>query len=93
MALSSNAGPATYGLVAPTAADLRTAVLRVFGDDGEQIWGALLTGLGSASRTVDDLITAMCASENRLLALCGRSQHIRLASHRQLAPSSSVRPG
>ena len=73
----------TYGLTAPTVQDVYTAVLQTFGEDAAPVWEQLSRAADDG--TVEQLIAAMSASPNRLVAMLGRSQQTRLASYRCLS--------
>lgn len=82
-------GRVAYGLARPTLQSIRAALLFVF-DGDERIWTSLLAEAGRADGSVDRddvrrVIDVMCGSGDRIVAVCGRAQRIRLVSYDRLA--------
>ena len=72
------------GLAEPTIAALRGAVVTVLGADGPGAWDNLRREAGRTA-TVEHMIEVMCASADRVVVMCGRSQRIRLACYQRLS--------
>lgn len=78
---------AAYGMSAPTLGSLRAAVLTSF---DEPTWSGLLAAAGvtgghTDAEAVERVVTTMCAHPDRLLALHGRSQRVRLCAYAHVA--------
>lgn len=90
MTISTPPHAATYGLTPPTLDDVRAAVLRTF---DEPTWDRLLhtAGItagdpgGDPGEVVQWVVAVMCADTDRLLALHGRSQRVRLRAYAHVA--------
>lgn len=72
----------SYGLTAPTVEDVHESILHILGEDAAVVWEHL--GREAPNGSVEQLITVMLASSDRLIALLGRSQQIRLACYHRL---------
>jgi hypothetical protein len=83
-------GAAVYGLTKPTVSDVRGTLRTVYRRGDERAWTRLLERAGikrpdDDPAAVERLIKAACASDDRVLALCGRAQHLRLTAYERLA--------
>ena len=84
-----NSPGGAYGLAQPQLADVRASLTKVFGERVDPIWVRLLSTAGLTGTETDlDSLTrlgqAMLASDQPVVALCGRGLVIRLASFAHL---------
>lgn len=82
---------ASYGLARPTLDDARTAVHRVHGADGPQVWDRLLQAAGSTGTepgSLDQILPVM-ASADPATRLCATALRIRAVSHDHLVAAHS----
>lgn len=82
-------GNAVYGMTRPTAADLRGSIANVYRHATGGIWTKLVADAGVADvnhpAAAERLINAARDSDDSVLALCGRAQHIRAVTHHHLS--------
>jgi hypothetical protein len=84
---------AAYGLGRPTVVDARASIERVYRTDADRVWNEL-TGTVVGSRpvalSVEEIVTAMAASTDDVVRLCGQSLSIRLRSYAHLAATHDI---
>jgi hypothetical protein len=78
---------APYGLARPTLDDARTAVHRVHGADGPQVWQRLLhaAGMDGTEPGALDRLLPLMASADPVTRLCATALRIRSVSHEHLS--------
>jgi hypothetical protein len=84
---SSRLAAADYGLARPELADARAAVQRIDPVNAEQRWQQIVAdarAFAPGAPTLADVIDAMKLNPHPVIALCARSQEIRLAAFRAL---------
>ena len=84
-----------YGLSRPVAAEVRLSILRIFGEDGDDVWARLCDGAGVPTTGLSDdqcarLIDHMATATDGAVRLSAQSFLIRLRSFQHLSIAQQI---
>ncbi|MFC7528181.1 hypothetical protein [Actinoplanes sp. GCM10030250] len=84
---------ALYGLSRPTVDDARTAIHRIHGEAGPQVWEQLEQSAGPAQGYALERLLTVMATADPTTRLCALALQIRLSAHTYLCAPHSLAGG